>query len=400
MSPIRGLTENRRLIRQGKIHLGLKVQKVDPKTKEPVYNDRGEPIMYPRATDYFVCPDEVRAIYGKEPKRLDIIIPVEDDEMWCSQYYRAYSRTRGLICRGDGQTCRRMIDRHTGAMADRDTKEVAWEEMTCEGRACADYQAKRCQEVMNLQFLLPRVPGLGVWQIDTGSINSIRNINDNASMLRAVCERVSWIPLTLTLEPKEVVNPDDGKKKVVRCLNIRHERGLLEILEASGKPRVALLIPSPAEDQEPLDELAETDEPSPESQATRQEPIRPKVPPVVEPPLKGAKTAQGVIADLTMTTVKPDIFVLAPREDWDAVTPATVPTFPQLEALFHRLTNLQPSALYKELGVKNRTEMVGTKPWDAFITLKEIYHPALLDDSDELGDPPLDDFDKTFGEGA
>jgi len=247
MCPIKGLSENRRLIRIGKIHLGIKVK-----------NPKG--VEYPKATDYFVCPPEVQAVYGEQPDRLDVIIPVEDDEMWCSQYYRQYSRTRGLVCKGDGETCMRKIDRQTGDIANRDSKEVVWKEgLPCQGRACPDYQGKKCQEVMNLQFLLPRVPGLGVWQIDTGSINSIRNINDNAAMLRAVCDRVSWIPLSLTLEPKEVVNPDDGKKKVVRCLNLRHNKGLLEILDAKDKPRTTLLIPPPAEDQEPLDEISEDD---------------------------------------------------------------------------------------------------------------------------------------------
>jgi len=256
--PIKGLTENRRLIRQGKIHLGIKVEKIDPKTKQPITNNRGEVITYPKATKYFVCPPEVQEVYGEQPDRLDVIIPVEDDELWCSQYYRQYSRTRGLTCKGDGETCRRMIDRQTGAIANRETKEVVWKEgLPCPGRACPDYQAKKCQEVMNLQFLLPRVRGLGIWQIDTGSINSIRNINDNATLIRAVCDRVSWIPLVLALEPKEVVNPDDGRKKVVRCLNLHHTKGLMELLEASAKPRTTLLISAPAEDQEPLDEIAD-----------------------------------------------------------------------------------------------------------------------------------------------
>ena len=237
--PIKGLSEQRRLPRLGKIHLGYK----DPKKKGA-----------PTATDYFVCPPEVQAIYGEQPQRLEVIIPVEDEEMWASQYYRQYSRTRGLVCKGDGVTCRRMVDTGTGGTANRDTKAVVWKEgLPCAGRECPDYKVKKCQEVMNLQFLLPRVPGLGIWQIDTGSINSIRNINSCAAMVRAVCDRVSWIPLSLTLEPTEVVNPEDGKKKIVRCLNLRHEQGLLELLTASGKGKAALLITAPVEDEAPLD---------------------------------------------------------------------------------------------------------------------------------------------------
>ncbi len=244
--PIKGLSEQKRLPRLGKLRLGIKVT-----------NKKGT--EYPKATNYFVCPDEVKKVYGEEPQSLDIIIPVEDEELWANQYYRQYSRGRGLVCKGDGEICRRMIDLGTGNDTNRDTKQIGWKDgVSCAGRACPDYQAKKCKEVMNLQFLLPRVPGLGIWQIDTGSINSIRNINNMAAMIRATCDRVSWIPLVLTLEPTVVTNPDDGKKKTVRCLNLRHEGSLGELLAASGKAKTELLITAPAEDEAPLDEPVET----------------------------------------------------------------------------------------------------------------------------------------------
>ena len=244
MSPIKGLSEQKRLPRLGKIRLGIK--KVSPRTKRE----------YPSATDYFVCPPEVLAIYGEQPKRLDVIIPLEDEEIWASQYYRQYSRSRGLVCKGDGETCRRIVDTETGVVAGRDTKEVTWSEGgVCAGMDCPDYKAKACQEVMNLQFLLPKVPGLGVWQIDTGSINSIRNINNCATMIRATTPngRVSWIPLLLTLEPTPVVNPDDGKKKTVYCMFLRYAGKLENLLIDSEKPRLQLLLSAPADDEAPED---------------------------------------------------------------------------------------------------------------------------------------------------
>uniref|UniRef100_A0A6M3JNT6 Uncharacterized protein n=1 Tax=viral metagenome TaxID=1070528 RepID=A0A6M3JNT6_9ZZZZ len=196
----------------------------------------------------------MQLVYGEKPQRLDVIIPLEDEEVWASQYYRQYSRSRGLVCKGDGETCRRMVDTETGDVAGRDTKEVTWSEGgTCAGMECPDYKAKACQEVMNLQFLLPKVPGLGVWQVDTGSINSIRNINNCATMIRAMCGRVSWIPLLLTLEPTEVVNPDDGKKKTVYCMHLRYERSAESLLTDSEKPRLQLLLSAPADDEAPED---------------------------------------------------------------------------------------------------------------------------------------------------
>ena len=239
--PIKGLSEQRRLPRLGKIRLGVKKK-----------NQKG--IEYPASTDYFVCPEEVQEIYGDKPKRLDVIIPVEDDEVWANQYYRQYSRTRGLVCKGDGETCRRMIDTDTGAIAGRDTKAVIWQEgLECKGRDCPDYKGKACQEVMNLQFMLPKVPGLGVWQIDTGSIHSIMNINNCAEMIRAMTGRVSWIPLVLSLEPTEVVNPDDGRKKTVYCMSLKYEGNAEQLLTTSEKPRLQLLLNRPSDDEAPDD---------------------------------------------------------------------------------------------------------------------------------------------------
>jgi len=254
--------------RLGKIHLGVKKQ-----------NAKG--VEHPSATDYFVCPDELQKIYGKEPRELPVLIPVEDAEYWASQYYRCYSRTRGLVCKGDGEKCNRMVDTKTGALANRDSTEVVWKvDMPCEGRECGDYQGKKCQETMCLQFLLPEAPGLGVWQIDTRSINSIRNINSATELIRGLFGRVRMIPLLLTLEPQEVINPDDGKKKHVRVLNLRQKETLKELLALSQKPIYELLAPPPAENEAALDvENDEETEPGPE----------PRVKPDIEQAEKDAK---------------------------------------------------------------------------------------------------------------
>lgn len=252
--PIAGLSENRRLPRLGKIRLGVKV---------PNSSGSGE---HPKAVDYFVIPAELAADLAKvmgyqgkpedfKPAEIPVMIPMDDEEYWCSQYYKRYSMTRGLVCKGDGRTARRMIDKDTGAIADRNTKEVVWKDgVPCKGRECPDYQGKLCQEVMNLQVLMPDVPGLGVWQIDTGSINSIKNVNSAAMMLRVMFGKVWGIPLLLTLEPQEVNNPEDGKKKTVRVLNLRIRGTVREINElVAGKSAMLLPAPEPDETEAPAD---------------------------------------------------------------------------------------------------------------------------------------------------
>ena len=241
MSPIKGLSETKRLPRLGKIHLGIKVAK-----------EGGA--EYPKAVDYFVCPEEVQAVFGEKPKELQILIPLEDEERWASQYYRCYSRTRGLICKGDGETAMCMIDTKTGAMADKDSKAVTMKDIPCQGRGCPHY-GKQCKEIMNLQFLLPEVPGLGVWQIDTGSINSILNINSAAELIKRIYGRIAMIPLLLTLEAQEVQDPD-GKKKTVHVLNLRTNQTLLELMQTASAKRLTAGEPElPISDDEVPDLL-------------------------------------------------------------------------------------------------------------------------------------------------
>ena len=237
MCPIKGLTERQSLPRLGKIHLGVKVEKT---------NDQGEVTStYPKACDFFVCPPEVQTIFGEQPRELRVMVPVEDPEQWCSQYYRAYSRTRSLTCKGDGETCRRLVDVKTGDIANRDSQNVEWRPMACTGKTCPDFQAKRCTEMMNLMFMLPEVPGLGVWQIDTTSINSIRNINASANFIRQVYGRIHLIPLILSLVQIEVVNPDDGKKKKVWVMKLGAMDSLFDV--ANRMAEVARRLPAGAE---------------------------------------------------------------------------------------------------------------------------------------------------------
>lgn len=243
--PIKGLSEQRRLPREGKIHLGVKVVQ---EGKEP----------YPKAVDYFVLPegeapgsqhhDELVRAFGEKPKELRIVLPLEDEEAIASQYYRCYTRTRGLVCRGDGELCARMVDLKTGDIPDKDTVGTEMKEMSCQGRECPDYKAGKCREMMHLQFMLPEISGLGVWQIDTSSINSIRNINSNLSLLKAIYGRISMVPLILSLQKIEVT-PPGVKKKSVYVLDIHHTDSMIAALIKAKKPPMELLMGPPDAEQ-------------------------------------------------------------------------------------------------------------------------------------------------------
>jgi len=214
MSPIKGLSDQHRLQRLGKIRTGIKVAGRNGKE-------------YPKAVDYFVVPDEIKPFVGDKPRELDIVIPVEDREQWATQYYRQYSRTHGLVCRGDGEYATRRIEDQGG---------VRMEEITCEGRECADYKAQKCKEMMNLRFILPYVPGLGIWQIDTSSINAILNINSVTDILEENLGRIVGVPLILSLEKVQVQTPNGMQSRPI--LHLKCKGTWQELLATVSVPQL------------------------------------------------------------------------------------------------------------------------------------------------------------------
>ncbi len=257
--PIKGLTDKKRMPRLGKIHLGIREK-----------NDRGA--EYPKKTDYFVVPDEIKSYFVNEPQELKIMFPTEFEEQWASTYYRSYSYTQGLICKGDGEEAGRMVDLNRATIVDNQTGEVLsrhnvakldlrvdqsdiklwptanretapedkflYHGMKCLGQQCPDYIAKNCRQMMMLQFLLPEVPGLGIWQIDTTSFNSIENIYGAVELIKSLTGRISLIPLTLKLQPLEVTPKETNRRDTVYVLNLVHTLSLAELGAVKSLPAI------------------------------------------------------------------------------------------------------------------------------------------------------------------
>jgi hypothetical protein len=232
------------LPRLGKIHLGEKKK-----------NAQG--VEYPTAVDYFVCPPEVSEIFGDKPKSLRIMFPTDDTEQFASQFYRAYSSTRGLICKGNGETAEMLVDSKTKKIADHTAQTTELIECECLGRDCPYYD-KKCKEIMMLQFLIPEAPGLGVYQLDTSSINSIININSAVNLIQRALGRIAMVPLTLTLEPLEVQH--DGKKKTVHVINLKTGVRLSDLAQKRLSSPVVGELPEP-DDEVPDLLIPENQEP-------------------------------------------------------------------------------------------------------------------------------------------
>ena len=200
---IKGLSDTRRLPRAGKIRLGVK--KVSGSGKE-----------FPAEVDFFVCPEEVRAIYGASPKEIDIQLPVEDPTIFFPQAYKWYGSDQGLKCKGDGETALRRYNLLTeedkkaaGAREDDDLIEIS-----C---PCDLLESGKCGPKGILMVLLPKVTLNGVYQIDTGSVLNIVELNSKIDLIGTLVSRAGGSicdrPLKLARIPQEVTYTDPKTKR-------------------------------------------------------------------------------------------------------------------------------------------------------------------------------------------
>lgn len=224
--PIKGLSDIRRLPRLGSIHLGVK--KTASSGKE-----------YPAEVDYFVCPPAVQAVFGEKPTELRIMFPVDNDGVFFQQWNKRYT-TSLLQCKGDGEKAFTWGD-------DGNMKEIP---CPCEKLGA------ECKPIGTLQFLIPDVPGAGVWQITTSSKTSIVDVNSSIAFVRATCGRVHMIPLILKREKREMQRVEGGqtKKSTHYTLKIDVDKNVtLRQLQISAqiKPEV-MLLPKPDESRDEL----------------------------------------------------------------------------------------------------------------------------------------------------
>ena len=249
--PIKDLSSIRRLPRLGKIQLGIKVKTNTPckcrqkaADKNPLKDCmlcKGTGLIHrPKEVDYFVLPKALQEFYPGEPKELPIMFPIENAEVFFQQWYKCYG-FNVLKCKGDGVNAMTWDEEKQGMVT-----------IAC---PCEKRDTGLCRRVAILQFLLPDVPGAGVWQISTTSRNSIIDINSSVSYIRQICGRVRMIPLVLKREPIKTQRLEKGVAKSGTHYTLKIDMANISLrqLQAAGqvKPEESML-PAPDEAREDL----------------------------------------------------------------------------------------------------------------------------------------------------
>lgn len=258
--PIKGVSEITRFPRAGKIRLG---------TKRETENGRS----YPVEVDYFIpdpaCANEeerkglidlFHQKYGDKPKRIPIMFPVGNMEMVFPQYYKRYGQSTLLKCKGDGETAVCTSPDFVENLEVIGKDERGLPIVKCLGDQCPLFQARQCSRVGTLQFLLPEMPGAGVWQLTTGSFNSIVNINSCMKYILAVATRFHMIPLYL--ERRAQVIQHEGKARQHYILHIDFTLPLTEYQKMALIPPERIMLELPAPEEDPAD-IAITSEETP-----------------------------------------------------------------------------------------------------------------------------------------
>lgn len=209
----------------------------------------GREYTYPHASEHFELRSapEVAAVYGDTPTVFDpIIIPVEDEDVVAAHYYRMYGGMQRLLCKGDNNKASRRVDadklKEDGDLSPAawDAKNTVWQEISC---SCP-FLGKECRESLYLRFVLPDVPGIGVWQLRTNSYQSIEQLQGCISLVRAIAGHVAGIPLKLSLEPKTTYSQGRGGQVTNYILNLEVSGSVtIPQLAAMGAKRAALPAP-------------------------------------------------------------------------------------------------------------------------------------------------------------
>ena len=267
---IEGISEVLRLPRLGVIRLGEKAR-----------SQSGA--EYPKKLDYFNLKDApgVKDVFGEKPKTIEIMLPHENIDVFFPQWRKAYGKSTGLFCKGDGKTASRtrlgLCDGKPGhdGKASRipagqafdpegekfikeqglNVKVGARFDLPCLGQTCPYTIKKVCKPLAQFMFLMPRVPGVGVYQISTTSFNSMVDLNSYIEVIRGIAGRVSMIPLKLSLVPKKVTV--EGKAAGIFHLKLEYAGLLPDLIKYRDLKYLSAELLPEIENEIPEDHMPE-----------------------------------------------------------------------------------------------------------------------------------------------
>ena len=244
--PINMLREQRRTYEVGRIRIGVQV---------PIANKPGKTRPAKLGVFRFTSRDEtaIRAVaelYGGEPRQW---ADAPTDDQW---EVITTEREIGVTVPPGPQSVSQWMEMWSGGGCARrcDGEREQTRGVPC---LCPSDQAERgelasrgeaCKPTTRVSLVLPDVPGLGVWRLESHGWNAAHELGGTAEFLAAVREAGAWVPAVLRLEKRKSVSGGKAREFAVPVLTLRHTvRQMLEGptsggIELPARPPRALAI--------------------------------------------------------------------------------------------------------------------------------------------------------------
>lgn len=249
--PIKNLTEMRRLPRLGHIRLGIKKKSTRTGKEHPAEVDYF--ILDPKTPDgkrNTTLKKEFAKLYGDKPRTIRIMFPPAAPEVFFAQWYKRYGKSTLVKCKGDGEVATCALPEFAEGLTQIGETDQGMIKVRCDGMECPFYKENQCNRMATLQVILPEISGIGVWQINTSSWNSIVNMNSAVDWLKGLCGRYYMIPIILMRVETEIQY--EGKKSKHYILQIDQNISLMDIQRMALKPAEMITLPAPDEEKDEL----------------------------------------------------------------------------------------------------------------------------------------------------
>jgi hypothetical protein len=224
--PIKSLTTRQaRFPLLGKIRKGGE-KKENPKRPGTLIS--GDDLEYFRIdSDLQGINEKFTAIYGKEPKQLDCLLPFPYTDQVFPCWMEDWGAT-GLVSRCDEE--KQHIYQQAGKM-------IATNPIPCKRQQNPDgsYSGCKCKQVGRLQVVLPKLGELGYFEVETHSKWDIIGLTEQLLAIETSAGTLIGIPFLLERGSRELSYPlPDGKRgrKTFSLLSIRvHPNSASQVLQ-------------------------------------------------------------------------------------------------------------------------------------------------------------------------
>lgn len=226
----------KRMMQLGRVRIGEKGAKGEPRKLDTFRFTSASPSLLEavasayggKVTEWEGAPDEGYFQVTTNAKELPIVLPpvfsAADGSPTTaySQWYEFWS----------GGGCQRRCDGLTEALS---------------GQPCmCNPDDRQCDITTRVSFMLPDIPGLGVWRLDSKGWNAAVELPGTLEVLMMAAANNSFVPAVLRIEHRTKKEPGKGTRRfVVPVLDLPDVK-IGDLLAAAGGQRLAVNAPQPA----------------------------------------------------------------------------------------------------------------------------------------------------------